>query len=144
GHADLVERALRLFDHVVIGVGCNEQKQGWLPVQERIESLQSYYALDPRVSVASYACLTVDFARSCGATAILRGVRSIKDYEYELSLADVNSRLVPQLETVVLYARPELAACSSSVVRELAHFGHSIAAWLPEGLSYPSLSKKTD
>lgn len=140
GHADIVQRGLTLFDHIVIGVGFNEQKTGFLPVEERVASLRALYANEPRVSVESYSCLTTDFAIQCEAQVILRGVRSIHDYEYEQTLADVNKRLSPSLETVFLMARPELNCYSSSTVRELAHFHHSIAEWMPEGLHYPSLT----
>ena len=139
GHADIVQRGLTLFDHIVIGVGYNEQKAGFLPVEERVASLRALYANEPRVSVESYSCLTTDFAEQCEAQVILRGVRSMQDYEYEQTLADVNKRLNPSLETVFLMARPELACYSSSTVRELTHFRHSIADWMPEGLHYPSL-----
>jgi pantetheine-phosphate adenylyltransferase len=92
--------------------------------------LREYYKSDARVRVESYTGLTVDFAASIGARAILRGLRSVKDYEYELSMADVNRQLAA-IETVILFADPELAAISSSVVRELAHFGRDISAFLP-------------
>lgn len=133
GHADIVQRGLQLFDRLIIGIGYNEQKQGLIPVEKRLEALRAYYASEPRISVEAYQCLTTDFAQRCGATAILRGVRSTKDYEYELNLADVNHRLCPEVETVVLMARPELACLSSSTVRELLHFGRDITEWLPEG-----------
>lgn len=139
GHADLVERALRQFDHIIIGIGYNEQKCGLIPVEERVSALRALYANEPRISVQAYTGLTTDFAAQCGATAILRGVRSTKDYEYELSMADVNRRLAPSVETIVLLARPELACCSSSVVRELLHFGHDVSQWLPDGLHYPTI-----
>lgn len=132
GHADLVKRALRLFDQVVVAVGVNELKPGWIPVVQRVEALKDFYREEPRVHVDQYAGLTIDFAASIGATAILRGLRSVKDYEYELQMADVNRQL-SGIETVILFADPELAAISSSVVRELAAFGHDISAFLPEG-----------
>ena len=132
GHANLVERALGLFDEVVIAVGVNEQKPGWIPADERVRALRDLYKINTRVRVESYTELTVDFARAIGATAILRGLRSVKDYEYELSMADVNRQL-SGIETVILFADPELAAISSSVVRELAHFGKDIKPFLPEG-----------
>lgn len=135
GHANLVERGLQLFDHVVIAVGYNEQKQGWIPVQKRVEALKALYAGDSRVTVESYSCLTADFAKQCGATAILRGIRSVKDYEYEAQMADVNKQLTG-IETVLLFAAPQLSSISSSVVRELAHFGKDIKPFLPEGLHY--------
>ena len=135
GHANLVERGLQLFDHVVIAVGYNEQKQGWIPVQKRVEALKALYAGDSRVTVESYSCLTADFAKQCGAIAILRGIRSVKDYEYEAQMADVNKQLTG-IETVLLFAAPQLSSISSSVVRELAHFGKDIKPFLPEGLHY--------
>lgn len=135
GHANLVERSLQLFDHVIIAVGYNENKPGWIPVQERVSALKALYANEPRVTVESYSCLTVDFARQCGAKAILRGIRSVKDYEYEMQMADVNRQL-SGIETILLFADPQLSAVSSSIVRELAHFGKDIKPFLPEGLHY--------
>lgn len=135
GHANLVERALRLFDEVIIAVGYNEQKTGWLPVEERVRALRGYYSAMPQVRVESYTGLTVDFAQSQGARFILRGMRSVKDYEYELGIADINARLA-DVETVVLLADPTISGISSSVVRELHHFGRDITPWLPQGLDY--------
>ena len=125
GHANLVERAVRLFDEVIIAVGYNEQKTGWLPVEERVRALRGYYSAMPQVRVESYTGLTVDFAQSQGARFILRGVRSVKDYEYELGIADINARLA-DVEAVVLLADPTISGISSSVVRELHRFGRDI------------------
>ena len=135
GHANLVDRAQRLFDEVIVAVGYNEQKSGWLPVEERVRALREYYNSNPKVRVESYTGLTVDFAQSQHARFILRGVRSVKDYEYELGIADINSRLA-DVETVVLLADPTISGISSSVVRELHHFGRDITKWLPQGLNY--------
>ena len=135
GHADLVRRALGLFPQVVVAVGYNEQKRGWIPVAERVRALQDFYRDESRVKVVSYTGLTVDLAKQLGIRCILRGVRSTKDYEYELDIADINHRL-SGIETVVLFADPHLASLSSSVVRELAHFGRDITEWLPQGLNY--------
>ena len=135
GHANLVERGLQLSDHVIIAIGFNEQKPGWLPIQERVDALRKLYANELRVTVESYSGLTVDFAQQCGAKVILRGVRSVKDYEYEMQLADVNRQL-SGIETILLFADPQLSAVSSSIVRELAHFGKDIKPFLPEGLHY--------
>lgn len=135
GHANLVERALKLFDEVIIAIGYNEQKSGWLPVKERTRALKEYYSGISKIHVESYTGLTVDFAQSYNAHFILRGVRSVKDYEYELGIADINSRLA-DIETVVLLADPNISGISSSVVRELYHFGRDITPWLPKGLKY--------
>lgn len=135
GHADLVERALSLFDEVVIAIGINEQKSGWIPVEERLRALRAYYKEDARVRVESYSGLTSDFAHSIGVSAILRGVRSFKDFEYEMQMADVNRQLTG-IETVCLFADPQLASISSTLVRELAHFGKDITAFLPKGYKF--------
>ena len=135
GHADLVERALSLFDEVVIAIGINEQKSGWIPAEERLRALRAYYKEDARVRVESYNGLTSDFAHSIGVSAILRGVRSFKDFEYEMQMADVNRQLTG-IETVCLFAEPQLASISSTLVRELAHFGKDITAFLPTGYKF--------
>ena len=130
GHADIVTRALALFDEIVVAVGYNEQKPGWMPVEERVEKIRQIYAYEPRVKVESYTGLTVEFAKEKGVNAIVRGVRTVADFEYELQMADVNKQLTG-IETVLLPASPQFASLSSSVVRELAHFGQDISAFLP-------------
>ena len=135
GHASLVQRALACFDEVIIAVGINEQKAGWIPVEERVRALRKLYKGNARVRVESYSGLTTDFAATVEATVILRGVRSLKDFEYEMQMADINRQLTG-IETIALFTEPHLAAISSSVVRELAHFGKDITPFLPEGLTY--------
>ena len=133
GHANLVERALKLFDEVIIAIGINEQKAGWIPADKRVRAIREFYKQQARVRVESYSGLTTDFATSVGATAILRGVRSMKDFEYEMQMADINRQLTG-IETVCLFAEPQYTAISSSIVRELAHFNHDITSFLPEGM----------
>lgn len=130
GHEDIVKRALGLFDEVVVAVGYNEQKRGWMPVEERVATIRKLYADEPRVRVESYSGLTADFAAAQGITTIVRGVRTVADYEYEIQMADVNRRL-SGIETVLLPASPHLASLSSSLVRELSHFGHDVSEYLP-------------
>lgn len=135
GHANLVERALAIFDQVVIGIGYNIAKPGWIPVAERVSALREFYMAEPRVKVISYDRLTVDAAREQGTRFILRGVRSIQDYEYELRLADTN-RQIEGIETVILFSDIRYGHLSSSMVRELHHFGRDIMQFLPQGLKY--------
>ena len=130
GHADIVRRALSFSDEVVVAVGYNDQKRGWQPVEERVAAIRKLYKDEPRVRVESYTGLTVDFAKEQGITAIIRGVRTTKDFEYELQLADMNRRLTG-IETILLPASPEFASLSSSLVRELARFGRDISTFLP-------------
>ncbi len=130
GHHDILKRALPLFDQVVVGVGVNEHKQCMCSAQERLERIAALYADDPRVRVEQYSGLTVDFARRHGAGFIIKGVRSIKDFEYEREQADVN-RQISGIDTLLLMASPALASVSSSVVRELIHYGKDVSAFLP-------------
>ena len=130
GHADIVRRALEMFDGIVIAVGYNEQKTGWMPVEERVAAIRKLYADEPRITVERYTGLTVDFAREHGIGIIIRGVRTVADFEFEMQLADVN-RQFTGIETILLPASPQLASLSSSIVRELAHFGHDVSAFLP-------------
>ena len=123
GHRSIVDRALPLFDKVVIGIGVNTAKRPWQPLEERLEAIRALYADEPRVEVVTYSDLTADAARRCGATVLLRGVRSVADFEYERNIADAN-RMIAGLESVLILAEPSLGFVSSSLVRELAAFGH--------------------
>ena len=130
GHDDIVKRALGLFDEVIIAVGYNESKKGWLTPEERVRTISKLYADEPRITVESYTGLTADFAREHGVTAIIRGVRTTADFEYEMQMADVNRQLAG-IETILLPASPQLSSISSSIVRELAHFGRDVSSLLP-------------
>ncbi len=130
GHHAIVERALSMFDKVVVAIGNNVEKAMMLTPEQRKAFIESVYVDEPRVEVAVYDGLTVDFARSIGATALLRGVRSVKDFEYERDLADVNMR-IGGIETVILISSPEYAVVSSSLVRELISHGKDVSEFLP-------------
>lgn len=130
GHADIVRRALPLFDRLIIAVGINPSKHGEQTAVQRVESIASLYRKEPRIEVRSYSSLTVDFASECGARYIVRGVRSPIDFEYERNMAEVNRRL-SGVETVILCADPALAYISSSLVRELEAFGRDVSEYLP-------------
>ncbi len=130
GHADIVKRGLALFDNIVIGVGVNEGKQAAQSADKRVQSIAARYESEPRVSERKYSGLTVDFAREIGASAILRGLRNLKDFEYERDIAAVNKQLTG-IETVLLFCASEYAAISSSLVRELQSYGKDVSAWMP-------------
>ncbi len=131
GHLSIAERALKLFDRLVIAIGYNIAKKPHGPGEERLEAIRSCFPSEPRVEVARYDGLTVDFARKIGACAIVRGIRGAADFEYEKTLADVNRDLDPEIETVFLPALPQLAHISSSAVRELQAYGHDASRYLP-------------
>ena len=131
GHKDIADRALRMFDKLVIGIGYNINKPGIAGmVEDRVKAIKAIYADDMRVTVEAYTGLTVNFAKSHGASFIVRGLREVKDFEYERNLADTNSA-ISDIETVFLTARPELGFISSSMVRELSANGYDVAKFLP-------------
>ena len=129
GHRSIVERGLKLFDKIVVAIGYNEHKPGEWPVESRLKAIASLFAGNPRVEVTSFAGLTVDMARKCGADALLRGVRSISDFEYERTLADTN-REIAELETVFLLSEPQFSFVSSSMVWELMHNGYDVSQYI--------------
>lgn len=142
GHASVVSRALPLFDRLVIGVGVNEKKRYMLTAEERTQAITRLYKDEPRVEVRQYGGLTTDFARTVGALFIVKGVRSIKDFEYEREQADINRMM--GLETLLLVAEPQMASISSSMVRELAHFGHDIAPFVATKSTTDTLAPQND
>lgn len=122
GHADLVERALNLGCEVVIAVGINEGKKPMFSTEQRLEAIRSHYKGYSRISVIEYSGLTVDAVRANGCDAILRGIRSVTDYDKERNLADIN-RTIEGVETLLLVSSPAVQHVSSSLVRELISFG---------------------
>ncbi len=133
GHESLVKRGLSLMDEIVIAIGVNESKKSFFPLEKRTQMISDFYANNPRVRVESYNTLTVDFATKIGANFILRGVRSVIDFEYEKSIADMN-RTISNIETFVLFTEPSLSHISSTVVRELMQYGHDVSEFIPKGL----------
>ena len=133
GHDSIVTRALPLFDQLVIGVvGDQVHKPGMPSAEERIEAIKELYKDEPSIEVKPYYGLAVDFAKEQGAHYIIKGVRSVKDFEYEREQADINRQISGGIETLLLFAEPELASVSSSMVRELQHFGVDVRAFLPK------------
>ena len=131
GHYDIVMRSLTLFDEIIIAIGINHIKQPTFPIEERVAAIENAFAQEPRVRVCSYNTLTIELAAKHKATHIIRGVRSVQDFEYERSIADANKQL-SGIETVLLYTNPTYAHISSSLVRDLYAYGHDISAYIPK------------
>lgn len=130
GHASIVRRALGMFDQIVIAVGYNINKRSLLSVEERVAAIERVYAGQANVRVVAYDDLTADLAQRENASHIIRGIRSVKDFEYERDIASINHRL-SGVETVLLFTEPQYADISSTVVRELLSFGKDVSAYLP-------------
>ena len=132
GHDSIVKRALPLFDRLVIGVvGDNVHKPDIPSAEERMQVIRDLYADEQRVEVKPYHGLAMDFAKAEGALFIIKGVRSVSDFEYEQWQADFNRR-IGGIETILLYTEPELSNVSSSALRELQHFAVDVSPFLPK------------
>ena len=130
GHKWVVDRALTIADRVVIAIGVNENKRRTFSVEEVLEMIKKVYSQNYQVEVITYSGLTIDIVKEVGADAIVRGVRSTIDFEYEKNIADTNREL-SGVETILLFTHPTLSHVSSSMVRELKHFGHDVAKYIP-------------
>ena len=130
GHLSLIERGLNLVDAIIIAIGINASKKTFYSLEQRMETISQIFQDNSRVSVRSYTGITVDFAQEMGAQFILRGIRSVHDFEYEKNIADVNRQL-SGIETFILFTEPEHTHISSSIVRELLSYGKDVSAFIP-------------
>ena len=121
------------MDEIIIGIGINENKKTYFPTEERVEMIRRLYKDDLRVKVQAYDCLTIDFAQQVEAAFIIRGIRTVSDFEYEETIADINRNLAG-IETILLFTEPELTCISSTIVRELLTYGKDISRFVPEGM----------
>ena len=130
GHDSIVKRALPLFDKVIIGVGFNNKKNYMTPVEKRVARIREIYRGEAKVEVKQYDDLTVDFARRENAAFVIKGVRSVKDFEFEREQADINKQL-SGIETVIFFAESGMEHISSTMVKELMQFGKDVSQFLP-------------
>ena len=142
GHLSLVERGLLLVDEIIIAIGVNQNKKSFYTLEQRIEMISRFFEQNDRVSVQSYNSITVDFAKEVNAQFILRGIRSINDFEYEKNIADIN-RIISGIDTFILFTEPQYTHISSSIVRELLSYGKSVDGFVPVGLHINEYKKTT-
>jgi pantetheine-phosphate adenylyltransferase len=135
GHLDIVQRAAKLFDRVVVAVGTNLAKKTFFSDDERIALMREACAGQSNVEVRAFDTLTVEFARSVGARFVIRGIRALSDFEFEFEMANMNRRLAPEIEMVFLMTSPEYLFLSASRVKELAAFGAPVDGMVPPGVA---------
>lgn len=134
GHMNIIERACKIFDEVIVIILENSEKRALFDLEERLHMIKSACAHLSKVSVMSADTLTVEAAKTLGANAIIRGVRSIKDFEYEKDIASVNHHLDQSIETILLYTDERYGFVSSSVIKELLKYGKDINGLVPEAV----------
>lgn len=143
GHIDIIERSSKLVDKLVIGVLINSSKSPLFSVEERVDLLKNVTSHIKNVEIVSYDGLLVDFAKERKADVIIRGLRAVTDFEYELQLAQTNKKLFPDVETIFLATNVNFAYLSSSVVREIARYGGDIKQFVPESIVQSVYDKYT-
>ncbi|WP_345084992.1 pantetheine-phosphate adenylyltransferase [Nemorincola caseinilytica] len=136
GHIDVVERAVSMFDKLIIGVGINSTKQPMFSVEQRVGWIGEIFSHDKRIEVMGYEGLTVDICHKLKAQYILRGIRYIADFEYEKAIADMNRMLAPDVETVFLTCSPAYSTISSTLVRDVIRNGGNARLFLPPQVRY--------
>ena len=132
GHFDIIKRSSEIFDQVIVGVLCNNAKSPLFSVEERVKMLEDVTSYLPNVEVRSFGGLLVDFVHQCQADVIVRGLRAITDFEYELQMAQTNHKLEPSVETVFLTTSLEYSYLSSTIVKEVAFYHGDISKFVPD------------
>jgi pantetheine-phosphate adenylyltransferase len=136
-HVDIVKRSVGLFDKVYIGIGANSSKQGLLSIETREQMLRAVFKHDDRIHIVAYEGLTVNFCKSIGATYMIRGIRTVSDFEYEKAIAQMNHALVPDIESIFIVSKPGYSSISSTIVREIMRHHGDVAQFIPtEALTY--------
>lgn len=135
GHVDIINRALPLFDKIVVGIGLNTSKAPMFSSDQRLQWIREIYADEERVEGAVYEGLTIDFCNKIGAKFILRGIRYVSDFEYEKTIADANRTLDRTIETIFLTGEPKYTSVASTIVRDIIRNGGNAAPFLPDVVS---------
>lgn len=134
GHLDVLERASKMFDRVIIAVLKNSSKKSFLPVNDRVKLIKESIKDLDNVEVDSFEGLTIEYAQSKGAHFLIRGLRAVSDFEYELQLCQTNSAIAPDIDTVFLTTKPKYNFISSSIVKELSDFGTDVSKFVPKSV----------
>jgi pantetheine-phosphate adenylyltransferase len=132
GHLDIIGRASRLFDQVIVAVLVNESKRGLFSIEERLDMLREVTKGYENVRIESFQGLTVDFCRAQEAMVVVKGLRAVSDFDYELQMAQMNASLAEEVETVFVPTAPEYSFLASSLVKEVARFGGDVSRFLPD------------
>jgi len=131
-HVDILKRALPLFDKIVIGIGLNSSKQSFLSAEKRQEIVSAIFAGYDNVEVKLYEGLTIDFCKQLNVQYMVRGIRSVSDFEYERAISQINQTMMPEVETIFMLSKPEYSAISSTIVRDILRNNGDISKFLPE------------
>jgi pantetheine-phosphate adenylyltransferase len=133
-HVDILKRSVSLFDKVYVGIGLNSNKKPLLDTQTRLEMLKAVFADDSRIEIVTYEGLTVDFCKEIGASHMIRGIRTVSDFEYEKAIAQMNHALIPEIESIFIVSKPGYSSISSTIVRDILRFGGDVGQFVPSAV----------
>ena len=136
GHTDIINRAIPLFDKIIVGIGLNSAKTPMFSPEQRLQWIEDIYKNEPKVSGGVYEGLTIDFCKKIGARFILRGIRYVSDFEYEKTIADANRTLDRNIKTIFLTGEPKYTSVASTIVRDIIKNGGDASPFLPEVVSH--------
>lgn len=141
-HVDILKRSISLFDKVYVGIGLNSNKKPLMEADKRLEMLKAVFKSEPKIKVISYEGLTVNFCQKIGASYMIRGIRTVSDFEYEKAIAQMNHALIPNIESIFILSKPGYSSISSTIVRDILRYGGDVSQFVPaEALPFlPTLS----
>jgi pantetheine-phosphate adenylyltransferase len=142
GHVDIINRSLKIFDKIIVGVGRNAAKTPMFSAEERAQLISTIYKNEPRVEALFYDGLTIHFCKEINAKYIIRGIRYVSDFEYEKTIADANRSMDDTIETVFLTGEPKLTSVASTIVRDILRHGGNAAPFLPQEVITFLLNRK--
>lgn len=131
-HVDILKRSLPLFDKVIIGIGLNSTKAAYLSLEKRKEILRAVFANEPKVEVQTYEGLTVEFCKKINANYMIRGIRTVSDFEYEKAIAQMNHALAPDIESIFIVSKPGYSSISSTIVRDIMRNNGDVSQFIPK------------
>ena len=131
-HVDILKRSISLFDKVVIGIGLNSSKPSFLSAETRKKMLQAVFANEPKIEVMVYEVLTVEFCKKIHAAYMIRGIRTVSDFEYEKAIAQMNHALVPEIESIFIVSKPGYSSISSTIVRDILRNNGDVSQFIPK------------
>ena len=136
-HVDIIKRSIGLFDKLYIGIGDNSSKKGLLSIEQREKMLRAVFEHEPKIHIIAYEGLTVAFCKSIGASYMIRGIRTVSDFEYEKAIAQMNHSLAPDIESIFIVSKPGYSSISSTIVREILRYDGDVSQFIPkEALAY--------
>lgn len=132
GHESIVQRALPLFDSIIVAIGANSTKTSMFPLEKRKQWIEQTFSANPKIKIVDYSSLTVELCKKHGANYILRGLRSVTDFEYESNIAKMNRMMEPGIETVFMLSLPEFSGIHSTIIREIIKHDGDVSQFIPE------------